>query len=55
MTSKTKKRVSLNLTQEDLRLLQLMESATGESVNVLVKKALFYYYISYFKDAKPWA
>ncbi len=48
----TKKRVSLNLSQEDLRLLGLMESATGETVNILVKKALFYYYLSHFKDAK---
>lgn len=49
----TKKRVSLNLSQEDLRLLALMESATGETVNILVKKALFYYYLSHFKDTKP--
>lgn len=48
----TKKRVSLNLSQEDLRILTLMETATGEAVNVLVKKALFFYYLSHFKGAK---
>jgi len=48
----TKKRVSLNLSQEDLRILSLMEEATGETVNVLVKKALFFYYLSYFKEDK---
>lgn len=46
------KRVSLNLTQEDLRILKLMEQSTGESVNTLVKKALFFYYISRFNTDK---
>lgn len=45
----TKKRVSLNLSQEDLRILNLMETATGESVNILVKKALLFYWISRFE------
>lgn len=52
MTTKTKKRVSLNLSQEDLRILKLMENASGEGVNILVKKALFFYYLSHFKDNK---
>lgn len=48
----TKKRVSLNLSQEDLRILSLMEEQTGETVNVLVKKALFFYYLSQFQEEK---
>lgn len=48
----TKKRVSLNLSQEDLRILNLMEAATGESVNILVKKALLFYWISRFEKDK---
>lgn len=46
------KRVSLNLTKEDIRILDLMKKSTGESVNILVKKALFFYYLSHFKDEK---
>ncbi len=48
----TKKRVSLNLSQEDLRILTLMQDVTGETVNVLVKKALFFYYLEHFKGEK---
>lgn len=48
----TKKRVTLNLTQEDLRLLDLMHESSGEKINALVKKALFYYYINFLKEPK---
>lgn len=47
----TEKRVYLNLTKEDLRILEIMKSETGENVNTLVKKALFYYYLTHFKGS----
>jgi len=46
----TEKRVYLNLTKEDLRILELMKSKTGENFNILVKKSLFFYYLLHFKD-----
>lgn len=48
----TEKRVHLNLTKEDLRILQLMQNQTGENISLLVKKALFFYYLSNFKEHK---
>jgi len=48
----TEKRVSINLTKEDIRILNLMKKLTGENVNILVKKALFFYYLSHFKEDK---
>ena len=49
----TKKRISLNLSKEDLRILKLMENHSEENINTLVKKALFFYYLKHFaKDEK---
>jgi hypothetical protein len=47
-----KKRMSISLTEEDLRILNLIQEKTKENVNATFRKALFFYYLSHFKDAK---
>lgn len=39
-----KKRISVNLSQEDLRILKVIQEITGENMNTIFKKALFHYF-----------
>ena len=53
--SSIEKRVMVNLTKEDLRILDQMMEKTGENMNILFKKALLYYHANYFSKqvSKP--
>jgi hypothetical protein len=47
-----KKRFTIRLSKDDLRVIELMQKQSGENINTLVKKALLSYYLSNFKDDK---
>lgn len=47
-----KKRMSLSLTEEDMRILNLIQDKTKENINATFRKALFFYYLSNFKEDK---
>lgn len=47
-----KKRFSISLTEEDLRILGLIQEKTQENINATFRKALFFYYISQFNTDK---
>jgi hypothetical protein len=47
-----KKRLSVSMTEEDLRILTLIQEKTKENINATFRKALFFYYLSQVKDAK---
>lgn len=48
----TEKRITLNLTKEDVRILNLLISSTGEHAASVIKKALLFYHIYYFDKQK---
>ncbi len=53
MTIKTMKRVMINMSLDDVRILETIMKQTGDPVNVAIKKALMYYQIMYLdKDKK---
>lgn len=49
-----KKRITLNLSEEDLRILHIIQNSTKEGINATFRKALFFYYLKNFeaKDKK---
>jgi hypothetical protein len=47
-----KKRITVNLSQEDLRMLSAIQESTGENMNTIFKKALYQYFTQQQKDKK---
>lgn len=51
--STTKKRCTINLTEADLKMLDTIQAETKETINGVLKKALFFYYMEAFQDKEP--
>lgn len=47
-----KKRFTIRLSKEDLRIIELMQEECQENINTLVKKALLFYYVSHCQGDK---
>lgn len=48
----TEKRITLNLSKEDIRLLKMIIEHTGENTATVLKKALFFYQLYYLEKQK---